>query len=117
MLEGSGGEAAVAGWATRPARSTTSVTTTMRAIRPIASPPVQALATSLVRPTDQPIVCSTPSRRPLGRHSARQLFDEVQLLGQPAGRQVVLAHAAMGRLTHPPRWSRSVNRIWIPRPK
>src|SRR5215204_1035047 len=38
MLDGSGGEAALAGWATSPARTTTSVTTTMRATRPIASP-------------------------------------------------------------------------------
>src|SRR5215204_5607774 len=37
MLDGSGG-AAQAGWATRPARTTTSASTMMRATRPIASP-------------------------------------------------------------------------------
>jgi hypothetical protein len=37
MLAGSGG-AAQAGWATSPAETTANANTTMRAIRPIASP-------------------------------------------------------------------------------
>src|SRR5215217_413193 len=50
MLDGSGG-AAQAGWATRPARTTTSASTMMRATRPIASPSCPSLGDRLVRPT------------------------------------------------------------------
>src|ERR671911_1819974 len=91
MLDGSGG-AALAGWATSPASTTTSVTTMMRAIRPIASPYSSSLATGLARPTDQPIARSNGPSAPPRPRSVRDPFDEVQLLGQPARGQVVLAH-------------------------